>query len=113
MDVEAAAMQLLHSCCPAHIPQLYAYDPAQSILAMQCAPPPHQKLLYCIRQGQVLGGRRLGLEGSTGGVVLLLLLRLVVHVDGWGVPPAFIFVGWCWFPAFSLADPARLGHTTG
>jgi hypothetical protein len=53
MDVEAAAMQLLHSCCPAHIPQLYAYDPQHSILAMQCCPPPHQKLLYCIREGQV------------------------------------------------------------
>ena len=53
MEVEAAAMQLLHSSCPNHIPQLYCFDPRNSILAMQCAPPPHQKLLYCIRQGQV------------------------------------------------------------
>lgn len=52
--MEAAAMDLLHACCPAHIPQLYAYDEEQSILVMQCAPPPHQKLLYCIRQGQVI-----------------------------------------------------------
>lgn len=47
-------MQLLHSCCPAHIPKLLSYQPQHSILAMQCLPPPHQKLLYCIRQGVVL-----------------------------------------------------------
>jgi hypothetical protein len=53
MDVEAAAMQLVYRCCPAHVPRLLAYDAAQSILTMECCPPPHQKLLFCIRQGQV------------------------------------------------------------
>jgi 5-methylthioribose kinase len=53
MDVEAAAMQLLHRCCPAHVPQLLLYDASSSVLAMQYLPPPHQKLLYAIRQGQV------------------------------------------------------------
>ncbi|WIA15935.1 hypothetical protein OEZ85_012679 [Tetradesmus obliquus] len=56
MDVEAAAMQLLHSCCPAHVPQLLLYNASSSVLAMQYLPPPHQKLLYAIRQGQVLPG---------------------------------------------------------
>jgi hypothetical protein len=53
MDVEAAAMQLLHSCCSAHVPQLLLYDASSSVLAMQYLPPPHQKLLYAIRQRQV------------------------------------------------------------
>ncbi|KAF6260775.1 kinase-like domain-containing protein [Scenedesmus sp. NREL 46B-D3] len=56
MDVEAAAMQLLHSCCPAHVPRLLLYDASSSVLAMQYLPPPHHKLLYAIRQGQVLPG---------------------------------------------------------
>lgn len=53
-------MQLLQACCPGHIPPLYAYDQQQSILAMQCVPSPHQKLLYCIQQGQVRTKRPAG-----------------------------------------------------
>ncbi|WIA36116.1 hypothetical protein OEZ86_007465 [Tetradesmus obliquus] len=56
MDVEAAAMQLLHSCCPVHVPRLLLYNASSSVLAMQYLPPPHQKLLYAIRQRQVLSG---------------------------------------------------------
>jgi hypothetical protein len=53
MEIEAASMQLLRRCCPQHIPELFCYDPAHSVLAMQYLAQPHQKLLYWIRQGQV------------------------------------------------------------
>jgi hypothetical protein len=86
MDVEAAAMELLHSCCPAHIPQLYAYDPQQSILAMQCAEPPHQKLLYCIREGQVRwAGAVVGGPGKCGGLGQYSVNHLLSAVSVAGV----------------------------
>eukprot|EP00775_Hariotina_reticulata_P009572 gene9572-9734_t len=34
MEVEAAAMQLLHHCCPQHIPELICYDAANSVLVL-------------------------------------------------------------------------------
>lgn len=46
-------MRLLQPCCSAHIPQLLDHAPQQQLLAMQFLPPPHQKLLYAIRQCQV------------------------------------------------------------
>jgi hypothetical protein len=48
-------MQLLQPLCPQHIPALLLHDPDQSVLVMEFLPPPHQKLLYGIRQGQVRG----------------------------------------------------------
>lgn len=53
MEVEAAAMQLVHCCCPDHVPALLMFDQSSSILAMQYLQPPHQKLLYAIRHKQV------------------------------------------------------------
>jgi 5-methylthioribose kinase len=44
LQIEAEAMQVVHSFAPAHVPTIYLYDAHQSAMIMQFLPPPHVKV---------------------------------------------------------------------
>jgi 5-methylthioribose kinase len=46
-------MREMHAHCPEHIPELYSFDEAMSVLVMQYLAPPHVVLRYGILEGHV------------------------------------------------------------
>lgn len=53
LKYEAEAMREMHRHCPEHVPELYSFDAATSVLAMQYLAPPHLVLRYSILDGHV------------------------------------------------------------
>ena len=51
MRYEAEALQTAHGFCPAHVPEVFLYDPSMSVIAMQFLEPPHM-----ILQGGIVAG---------------------------------------------------------
>ncbi len=49
MRIEAAALVEEASCCPAHVPEVYAYDAQHALIVMQYLAPPH----IILRQGLI------------------------------------------------------------
>ena len=50
---EAEALQTAHGFCPAHVPEVFLYDPSMSVIAMRFLEPPH-----IILRGGIVGARR-------------------------------------------------------
>lgn len=47
LEVEVAALRMVHELCPEHVPQVLHFDPEACVLVMQFLPPPHTKVRQC------------------------------------------------------------------
>ena len=50
--MEVDSLRLLHSTCPEHVPEVFAFDREKFIIAMQYLAPPHVVLRYGLLDGQ-------------------------------------------------------------
>jgi 5-methylthioribose kinase len=50
---EVESLRAMHVACPAHTPEVYAFDPALCVIAMQYIAPPAVVLRYGILDGAV------------------------------------------------------------
>ena len=66
---EAEALQTAHGFCPAHVPEVFLYDPSMSVIAMRFLEPPH-----IILRGGIVAGETYPLLAAHAGEYLATTL---------------------------------------
>ena len=66
---EAEALQTAHGFCPAHVPEVFLYDPSMSVIAMRFLEPPH-----IILRGGIVAGETYPLLAEHAGEYLATTL---------------------------------------
>eukprot|EP00878_Enallax_costatus_P005791 GHUV01006072.1.p1 GENE.GHUV01006072.1~~GHUV01006072.1.p1 ORF type:complete len:713 (+),score=234.96 GHUV01006072.1:191-2329(+) len=51
--IEAEALRLEHKLCPQHVPEVYLFDPSNSVIVMQLLGPPNTILRHAIVKGEI------------------------------------------------------------